>query len=165
MAVVDATAILRNERERTMDIERFMRCAGSFLAVVFTTDKAPRAEFKGTRLTKRVSMVARAGIDYANLSAVRDGIASGERGEVESLPWGEWFAFPYVIRHKGNHYFRLYPVAGSKPTVTYMVNGEEVSKEAWMGFLTPSDRAKMESGDRPDCFTVKAENCEFPAVA
>ena len=165
MAVVDATAILRNERERKMGIERFMRCAGSFLAVRFTTVRKPRAEFKGTVLTKRVSMVARAGIEYANISAVRDGIASGSRGEVESLPWGEWFAFPYVIRHKGGYYFRLYPVAGSVPTVAYMVDGKEVSKEAWMGYLTPSDRAKMESGDRPDCFTVKAENCEFPAVA
>jgi len=146
-------------------IERFMRATGSFLSVVFTTDKAPRAEFKGTRLTKRVQMVARAGIDYANLSSVREGIANGERGEVQTLPWGEWFAFPYVIRHKGGYYFRLYPVAGSVPTVAYMVNGSEVSKEDWMAYLTPSERAKMESGDRPDCFTVKAENCEFPAVA
>ena len=165
MAVVDATAILRNERERTMGIERFMQCAGSFIAVVFTTEKSPRAEFKGTRLAKRVRMVARAGIDFANLSTVRDGIASGERGEVQPLPWGEWFAFPYVIRHKGNHYFRLYPVAGSKPTVEYMVDGETVDRETWMGYLTPSERTKIESGDRPDCFTIKAENCEFPAVA
>jgi hypothetical protein len=76
---------------------------------------------------------------------------------------GEWFAFPYVITHKGGYYFRLYPVAGSRPTVIYTVDGEEVSREAWMGYLTPSERAKMESGDRPDCITVKAENCEFPS--
>lgn len=146
-----------------VNVEKFMECKGAFLAVEFTTDKAPRAEFKGTRLTKRVRMVARAGIDYANLSTVREGIASGERGEVQPLPWGEWFAFPYVIAHKGGYYFRLYPVAGSVPTVTYTVNGETVDRDTFAGYLTPSERAKMESGDRPDCFTVKAENCEFPA--
>lgn len=144
-------------------IEKFMECKGSFLAVEFTTEKAPRAEFKGTRLAKRVRMVARAGIDYANLSSVREGIASGERGEVQPLPWGEWFAFPYVIAHKGGYYFRLYPVAGSVPSVTYTVNGETVDRDTFAGYLTPSERAKMESGDRPDCFTVKAENCVFPA--
>lgn len=144
-------------------IEKFMECKGSFLAVEFTTEKSPRAEFKGTRLTKRVRMVARAGIDYGNLSTVKAGIANGERGEVQPLPWGEWFAFPYVITHKGGYYFRLYPVAGSVPSVTYAVDGVAVDRDTWAGYLTPSERAKMESGDRPDCFTVKAENCEFPA--
>jgi len=147
-----------------MDISRFMQATGQFLTVEYTsTSTRPRAEFKGTVLAKRVRMVARAGVDFANLSAVKEGIESGERGEVQPLAWGDWFAFPYVISHKGGYYFRLYPVAGSKPTVIYSVDGEEVSREAWMGYLTPSDRAKMESGDRPDCITVKAENCEFPS--
>ena len=149
-----------------MSTDKFFDCKGQFISVEFTTEKKPRAEFKDTILAKRVRMVARAGIDFARLASVRDGIASGERGEVQPLAWGEWERFPYTITHKGSRYFRLYPVAGSVPTVIYTVNGEEVSREAWAGFLTPSDRAKMESGDRPDCITVKAENCEFPpAVA
>lgn len=146
----------------TMDISRFMQATGQFLSVVFTTEKSPRAEFKGTVLVKRVRMVARAGVQFANLATVREGIESGDRGEVQPLSWGEWFAYPYVIRHKGGYYFRLYPVAGSVPTVIYTVDGVEVSREVWAGYLTPSERAKMESGDRPDCITVKAENCEFP---
>ena len=147
-----------------MDIRRFMECKGQFLTVEYTsTSTRPRAEFKGVALAKRVRMVVRAGIDFANLKSVKDGIESGERGEVQPLAWGEWFLFPYVITHKGGYYFRLYPVAGSKPTVIYTVDGEEVSREAWMGYLTPSERAKMESGDRPECITVKAENCEFPS--
>jgi hypothetical protein len=106
-------------------------------------------------------MVARAGIDFANLASTRKGIEGGERGEVQPLSWGEWFAFPYVITHKGGYYFRLYPV--SVQSVTYMVNGAEVSREAWLGYLTPSARAEAESGERPHCITVKAENCEFPS--
>jgi hypothetical protein len=145
-----------------MSVERFMQCAGYCLAVVFTTEKKPASAHKGVRLTKRVSGIFGAGKNYARLPAVRDAIASGERGEVQSLPWGEWESFPYVIRHKGEQYFRLYPVEGAVPTVTYMVDGKEVSKEVWMGFLTPSERAKMESGVCPDCITVKAGNCEFP---
>lgn len=144
-------------------IERFMQCAGQFLAVVFTTEKKPAAAHKAHRLTKRVSGVFRAGIEFANLKTVKDGIEAGERGPVEPLPWGEWFAAPYVITHKGGYYFRLYPVAGKHPSVTYMVDGVEVTREQWMAYLTPSARAEMESGDRPDCFTIKAENCEFPA--
>jgi hypothetical protein len=145
-----------------MSVDRFMACKGQFIRVAYETVKAAAAAHRGVTLTKRVSMVARAGVNYANLSSVREGIAAGERGEVQPLPWGEWVAFPYVIAHKGQTYFRLYPVAGSVPTVAYMVNGETVSREVWAGFLTPSERAKMESGDRPDCITVKAESCVFP---
>lgn len=145
-----------------MSIERFMRCAGQFIAVVFTTTKAPASAHKGTILTKRVRMVARAGVNFANLSTVKAGIANGERGEVQPLAWGEWEAFPYVIRHKGERYYRLYPVAGSVPSVAYFVNGDEVTREAWLGYLTPSARKEAESGERPECMTVKACNCEFP---
>lgn len=146
-----------------MSVDNFMACRGQFIAVEFTsTSTKPRAEFKGVSLAKRVRMVARAGIDFARMATVREGIANGERGEVQPLAWGEWESFPYVIAHKGERYYRLYPVAGSVPTVIYTVDGEEVSREVWAGYLTPSDRAKMESGDRPACITVKAGNCEFP---
>lgn len=146
-----------------MSVNRFMQTKGQFIAVVFTSEKKPSAQHKGVRLTKSVRMVARAGIDFANLAVVREGIASGERGEVQPLPWGEWESFPYVIAHKGERYYRLYPVAGSVPSVTYMVDGVAVDREAWMGYLTPSERARMESGERPDCITVKASNCTFPS--
>lgn len=145
-----------------MSADKFMACKGQFIAVEFTTEKSPRAEFKGTRLAKRVRGVFRAGIDFARLATVREGIANGERGEVQPLAWGEWECFPYTITHKGGRYFRLYPVAGSVPTVAYMVNGETVDRDTFAGYLTPSERAKMD-GDRPACITVKAENCVFPA--
>lgn len=145
-----------------MSVERFMSCKGQFISVEYVSAGKPVASHKHRSLSKRVRMVARAGIDFARLSSTREGIASGERGEVQPLSWGEWDRFPYTITHKGGMYYRLYPVAGSVPTVTYTVDGIEVSKESWMGYLTPSDRARMESGDRPDCITVKAENCGFP---
>lgn len=160
---VDVTAgTIGMTGNETMSADKFMQCKGQFIAVEFTTEKKPRAEFKGTVLAKRVRMVARAGIDFANLASVREGIANGERGEVQPLAWGEWDRFPYTIAHKGERYVRLYPVAGSVPTVAYTVNGETVDRDTYAGYLTPSDRAKMESGDRPECITVKESNCTFP---
>ena len=150
-----------------MSVSRFMECKGQFLAVEYVSAGKPSASHKHRSLSKRVRMVARAGIDFARLASTREGIASGERGEVQPLAWGEWESFPYTIAHKGERYYRLYPVAGAVPTVAYMIDGVVVSKAEYMDCLTPSDRAKMESGDRPACITVKAENCGFsdPVVA
>jgi len=107
-------------------------------------------------------MTARAGINFANMQAVKDGIEAGTRGAVAGLQAGRfWVCFPYVIGNaEGGRYYRLTPV--SVQSVVYMVNGEEVTREAWLGYLTPSARAKAESGERPLCIDVKAENCEFP---
>jgi hypothetical protein len=144
-----------------MSIERFMQCKGQFIAVnLLSTSAKPRAEFKGTVLTKRSRMVCRAGIDFANKQSVKDGIKAGTRGVVGELPWGVWDCFPYLITHKGGLYYRLYPV--SVQSVVYMVNGAEVTRDAWLAYLTPSARKEAESGERPECMTVKAENCSFP---
>lgn len=139
---------------------RLMQAAkGSFQTVTWASQVKPRAEFKGLALSKQTTAVCKAGIDYANLSSVKNEIASGERGEVESLPWGEWETFPFTIAHKGERYVRLYPAAQSNQTATkYFADGKEVDKSQFKSFLTPSDVARMESGERPACFTVKESN-------
>lgn len=143
-------------------MSKFMECKGQFIAVEFTTTKKPAAAFKNHVLTKKVRMVARAGINFANLTTVKEGIANGERGPVQSLPWGEWEQFPYTIKHKGEIYYRLYPVENNIPQVIYMIDGNEVDKGSWMALLTPSDQAAMVANNKPECITVKAANCEFP---
>jgi hypothetical protein len=144
-----------------MSVEKFMSTTGQFIRVRYTsTSDKPSAGFKGTVLHKIVDAVVRGGIDFANLQAVKDGIATGTRGGVQGLSYGEWESFPYVIAHKGERYYRLYPVAGSRSTVRYFANGVEVTREAYMAFLTPSARDK--ASQPRDCFNVKAVNCEFP---
>jgi len=144
-----------------MSVEKFMSCKGQFIRVnLLSTSAKPRAEFKGTVLAKRSRMVCRAGINFANQQAVKDGIEAGTRGAVGGLPWGVWDCFPYTISHADTLYYRLYPV--SVQEVVYMVNGEQVTREAWLAYLTPSARKEAESGVRPDCMTVKACNCDFP---
>ena len=139
-----------------INLNNLTSAKGQFVSVSFKTSKKPAASFKGTVLEKMTSGVFRAGINFANLSSVKEGIANNERGEVQSLPWGEWVSFPYIIAHKGEQYVRLYPTEGCKCEVKYLVNGVEVSKDEFNGYLTPSD---AKPSDKPlECFTVKASN-------
>jgi hypothetical protein len=111
-------------------------------------------------VTKVSSVLVRGGIDYSNLSAVKEARENGEiPSEEESvLPWGTWEIFPYVITHKGQDYIRLYAgtLSNFKPTVQFYIDGKEVTKEA----ITPLCLAS-ETAEKPEreikCFTVKAE--------
>jgi hypothetical protein len=100
----------------------------------------------------------RKGIDFSNLSSVKEGIANGERGEVQGLPWGEWVKFPVHISHKGNDYARLYPASFTNlvPKVKYFINGHEVSKAEAQALCLASEFPSRD--EKPECFTVKAEN-------
>ena len=143
----------------TFKLEQLSGKAGQFVSASWASNPTPAAAHKkaGVVLEKRTRAVVKTGIDFANLKEVKQGIASGERGEVESLPWGEWAVFPYLINHKGAEYLRLYP-AGGKPEVEYRVHGEVVTREVFKSYLTPSEQKKMEEGEAPITFTVKAEN-------
>jgi hypothetical protein len=123
--------------------ERFFNCKGQFINATFVSESKPKAAFKQVKLTKRTEGVFRAGIDYANLKPVIEGIAEGSRGEVQSLPWGVWEHFPYTITHNGQRYIRLYPTDNCKLKVQYLVDGTEVTKETFKTYLTPSDAEKM----------------------
>lgn len=138
-----------------INFESFLAAKGNFIKASFHTEKKPAAAHKGTTLEKVTTGVFRAGINFANLQSVKDGIANGERGEVQPLPWGEWESFPYVIKHKENHYLRLYPAKNGKVETTYLVNGQEVSREEFNSYLTPSD---AKSPEKFECFTVKCSN-------
>ena len=141
-----------------INFQKFMTCKGQFLSVTFKSEKQPASAFKGTKLEKIISGTFRAGINFANLSSVKEGIANQERGPVQELPWGEWLQFPYLIKHKDTTYVRLYPTANCKLHATYLVNGIEVNKETFMKHLTPSEQAKMLKGEQPECITVKANS-------
>ncbi len=74
----------------------------------------------------------RIGVNYDNIAAVKEGRADGSLpAENAGLPWGEWVPglFPYVIAHKGNHYFRCTSVnSGFIPKVCFYQNGKEITK-------------------------------------
>lgn len=144
-------------------MDKIINAKGRFVKAAWKSNPKPAAAFKTVVLEKHTVGVVQAGVEFQNLSAVKEAIAAGERGEVQPLPWGEWSMYPYIIEHKGSEYVRLYPSggAGHVPKTTYYANGEVVSKEVFATFLTPSDAKKVLGGadeERPLCFSVKAEN-------
>jgi hypothetical protein len=140
--------------------ENIENAKGFYVKAVWKSDVKPKASLKAHKLVKITSAVCRAGVDYANLTSVKEGIASGERGEVQSLPWGEWYKFPTVITHKGAFYYRLYPTKNKeqRPNSKFFVDGKQVDKETFAEYLTPSNAKKLMQPSELTCFTVKAEN-------
>jgi len=141
-----------------INLDKFFGNSGQFISATFKSEKKPAAIHKGTVLEKRIEGIFRAGINFGNLGSVKDAIANGERGEVQPLPFGEWLKFPYLIQYKETQYVRLYPTKNCVLKVQYLVNGVESTKENFLSFLTPSDKAKAENGEKPDCITVKVSN-------
>lgn len=144
-------------------VEKIKSAHGEFIKAAWKSNPKPAAKHKDVELEKRTVGVVRAGINYANLSAVQNAIEEGTRGPVQELPWGEWTKFPYIIENRGTEYIRLYPSEGNnhKPKSIYFVNGEEVDKEEFAKYLTNSEAKKIlepKEEDRPLCFTIKAQN-------
>lgn len=139
-------------------ISAISKCKGQFACCSFTSTIKGAAAHKDKVLTKRTTGVFRSGINYANLFSVKEGIASGERGEVQSLPWGEWALHPWIIIHKDVEYVRLFPVEGQRSTVVYYVDGVEVDKATFQIYLTPSQCAEKDS---PSCITKKLAEVAF----
>jgi len=109
-------------------------------------------------VVKRTCAYVRAGINFANLGTVKQGIESGERGPVQSLPWGNWINYPYIIGHNGNDYVRLYPASfeNLRPSVEYYCDGLPCTKETAQALCLASEFRTSE--DSPECFTVKDQS-------
>lgn len=160
--------------------DKILNSKGQFIKASWKSNPSPAATFKkdGVILEKHTVAVVQSGVQYQNLSAVKDAIEAGERSEtIGELPFGQWYIdpltkknwYPYVISHtpKGSDkeqlYIRLYPSnAGNHiPKSTYYVNGEVVDKLKFAEYLTPSEARKIldpKEEDRPLCFTIKADN-------
>jgi hypothetical protein len=141
-----------------VDLSALFGSKGNFISAIFKSEKKPSASFKGVRLEKVVQGTFRAGINFANLGSVKKGIESGERGEVQPLPWGVWKTFPYVIEYKETEYIRLYPTDNCQLKATYLVDSVEVDREKFLSYLTPSERERATNGEKPECITIKREN-------
>jgi hypothetical protein len=110
------------------------------------------------QITKRTCAYVRAGIDYAKLKPVKDGIEAGEREEVQGLKWGEWSEFPFIIAHKGVDYVRLYPAvfANLKPTVEYFIDGKLATQQEIEPYCLASEF--RERDEQALCFTLRADS-------
>jgi hypothetical protein len=137
--------------------------SGRHIPVSFKSEGKPAAKFKGVRLEKHTKGTYRVGINFENLKGVREGIESGERGEVQAPKGKKWVQFPFHLQNlaETTDYLRLYyPTGGiiQRPDVTYYVDGNPVDRETYAGYLTPSDAKPKERDPNLDCFDVKMEN-------
>lgn len=143
-------------------LNKILHCKGQFVKVFWKSNPTPSAKHKTSVVLEKVTEgVCRAGIEYTNLKPVKEAIERGEKSENEPLPWGSWMLYPYLIEHKGSIYIRLYPSEANNPKSKFLVNGEEVTKDVFATYLTPSEAKKLlepKEEDRPLCFTVKMEN-------
>lgn len=153
--------------------QKILDSKGRFVKVRYKSNPKPKAEFKGTNLEKITTTVIRAGVDYSELSSVKDAIAAGTRGEVEPLPFGEWYSdgersyFPYIISHtpkdsdKNVFYLRLTVSQNSNhhPKSIYYVDNQVVTKEEFSKYLTNSEAAKLlGESTAPPVYNIKLEN-------
>lgn len=116
---------------------------GTFAIARIVSKKKPLASYKQHDITKVVLCTVRTGIEYRNLKAVKESDI-----EVQSLPWGEWADYPYLITHKGNRYIRLY--LGQSMKVFYLVDGVKVASDVAKAMLPKTKPIK-----KPNCITVK----------
>ena len=130
---------------------------GQFIELTYKSNPKPAASFKERVLEKVSTGIFRTGINYANLSPVKEAIADGLRGEVQPLPKGqEWLVFPFVIKAEKGELLRITTSPAHRPSVVYKVDGVEVSKENFESFLIPSALKKPSAPLL--VFTIKAEN-------
>lgn len=139
---------------RAISIIRALNVPGEFTRVSWETTVKPAAAYKDAVLTKSTVAAVEAGTAFADLAEVKAGIAADKRGEVQSLPWGEWAAFPYIVGHKGREYVRLNLAEAGIIDVTYKVDGIVVTRDEFNAYLTPSQRESK----RPLTITVPVEN-------
>jgi hypothetical protein len=142
-----------------MELQKFLSLKGQYCKLTLATQKKPAAAHKERKLEKITEGVFRVGINYSNMKTVIE--KRGGSTEPEPLPWGEWYIFPYVIIHKGEYYYRVYPM-WEKITVRYFVDGRCVDRETFKSYLTPSEANKL--GEAPECLTVKAQTIGFDSI-
>ena len=128
---------------------------------VLATWERPAKTFKDCPLTilKKTVAWVRAGIDYANLAIVKEGIANGERGEVEEITWADWIQHPFILRHKKTfqEYVRLYPAVFENlrhPQVEWTIDGRVATWEQVEPHLLAEEKKENRNSA---CFMLKAE--------
>jgi hypothetical protein len=139
---------------------------GANLSAIVVKTLKTKVSYKDKNITKKTKLVIRGGIDYDNMSVVKEGREDGSLPEENAgLPWGEWAEFPLHITHKGTDYARMYPASGLsfKPVVQYFLDGVEVDKDSIKEFCLASEFPKPDDKE-PLCFTIKAENIQEIAI-
>jgi hypothetical protein len=142
--------------DTTRYLEMVMGKRGQFITLCWQRTVKTAAAFKHLTIEKKTTVTARTGVEYDNIKAVQEKRESGELpAENAGLPFGEWTVYPYVIRHNGQDYARIYTAKNAIPNCEWYMDGKRIDRAQGLSFLTPSDRKRAEEKSSLDCFTVK----------
>jgi hypothetical protein len=137
-------------------VHKLMALKGQFASL--RTVRPLKVRKGKAEILKDSTFTCRIGVNYDNIAAVKEGRADGSLpSENAGLPWGEWRVFPYVIAHKGAHYFRCTAVHNDNaiPTVRYTRNGVKITREEAQADALASE---FENKEEREVFTVKVES-------
>lgn len=94
----------------------------------YSEEKLPKKLGLGN-VTKYVATNVQLNYGYENAVNNRIERAGGDGNFVAgSLPFGKWETPNKIIEYKGNYYLRFYLYDGSKPNVSYIVDGRPATK-------------------------------------
>lgn len=136
-------------------VHKLMGLKGQFASL--RTVRPLKVKKGKAEILKDSTFTCRVGVNYDNITAVKEGREDGSLpAENAGLPWGEWLVFPYVIAHKGCHYFRCTSVHNDNaiPRVIYTRNGVEITKDEAKADALASEFYEKEG----EVFTVKVES-------
>ena len=140
----------------SVSIESLLAKKGQY--VTFKTERTMKVRKGQSPITKISEFVARVGVTYDNMKAVKQKRSDGTLPEEnQGLPWGKWVTFPYVIEHKDALYLRCSATQNKEQTgkVHYFRNGEEISRDEAQSACLASEFAPKSDGD---VFNIKVDS-------
>lgn len=135
---------------------------GTWFNLAYTSDLPLTAQAKrdGFVVYKRTTMTARWGINYKNISTVKERFE--DKADVKhELSWGQWVPGHEgtLLEHKGTKYLRVY-TSPNKGQTEFFVNGKPITKEGLMTLGIIQKSYWNRKGPAPECMSIKVENIE-----
>lgn len=141
----------------TLEQKVFSKQKGQFAKIKYQKELKTRAGFKNLSVVKISEVVARFGVQYDNITNVKNDRIQGILPQQNAgLPWGTWRKYPFFIEHKGTDYLRISLANGNKIRSVYYVDGKQITKTEASLYCLASEFTS--SGSAPDILTIKANN-------
>lgn len=133
---------------------------GTYTNITFLSDIASNKDNKDHKIQKMVKAVVRLGVTYSHINVEPiQGRPVDNSQKQDHLPWGEWDPeCDCLIAHKDNYYLRCTISRSPKHsrTITYLLDGKEVTREEIVGLVRPSELAPRDKEEY--VFNPKIEN-------
>ena len=119
---------------KEIERELGLRKKGSVISIRYITQPTLKASAKNYKVEKETETIARFGIEYSNIKAVKEKRLQDLENGIERKPktiWWNWKDKNIIKQHNtnGNYYLTLTTSKIARPKTKYYVNGVETTKE------------------------------------